>query len=129
MPVSNFQDQHKVFHHYLDIFYRRKWYIVIPFLLAMSATLSISYWLPREYLSTTMILVERQKVPEDYVKSTVTSSISDRLQTISQQVLSRVNLLRLIDEFSLYHNEMGRLGEEAVIQKLRNKIELKVVNN
>ena len=58
--------------------------------------------LPNRYRSETLILVVPQRVPESYVRSTVTARIEDRLQSISQQILSRTRLERIIQDFNLY---------------------------
>ena len=56
--------------------------------------------LPDWYRSETLILVVPQRVPENYVKSTVTTKIEDRLHSISQQILSRTRLERVIQDFN-----------------------------
>jgi len=110
-----------------EFLYRRKWYIVVATIIGIGAGIGTSLWLPKEYRSTTMIMVERQQVPESYVRSTVTSSISDRLKTISQQVLSRTNLLRLNEDFGLYGKGVDNTGSDNIIANLREKIEVKLV--
>ncbi|MGH9411804.1 MAG: Wzz/FepE/Etk N-terminal domain-containing protein, partial [Vicinamibacterales bacterium] len=73
----------------LRIASRRKWWIAIPFVAVTLATLAGVHFLPNQYRSDTLILVVPQQVPESYVKATVTTRIEDRLQSISQQILSR----------------------------------------
>jgi polysaccharide biosynthesis transport protein len=87
---------------YAEIFWRRKWWFVVPVFLGISVTTMYSYSLPPVYRSSTLILVEPQKIPESYVHPTVTSSVEERLNTISQQILSRTNLERIITEYGLY---------------------------
>jgi len=77
--------------------------------------LVLAYALPNVYSSSTMILVERQKVPEDYVRSTVTETMQERLKTISQQILSRSRIRQIIEDYSLV-NEMSR--DERMLAKL-----------
>jgi len=85
-----------------EIFLRRCWWFVIPPLVISSATLGVLLTLPKTYRSETTILVEPQKVPSDYVKATVTIDVNDRLQTITQEVLSRTRLQKIIEQFGLY---------------------------
>jgi polysaccharide chain length determinant protein (PEP-CTERM system associated) len=87
---------------YAEIFWRRKWWFIVPVFLGVSLTTLYSYSLPPVYRSSTLILVEPQKIPESYVPPTVTSSVEERLNTISQQILSRTNLEKIISEFGLY---------------------------
>src|ERR671923_343839 len=92
--VLTFQD-------YIKIISLRKWWLIIPLILGTSIAVVYSYSLPDLYRSTTLIMVERQRIPESYVQSTITSSIQDRLNTISQQILSRTNLESIISRFTL----------------------------
>ena len=85
-----------------QIIWRRKWLIVLPALLIGSIVAVVAYRLPARYKSDTLILVVPQRVPESYVRSTITTRIEDRLQAISQQILSRTRLERIIQDFNLY---------------------------
>ena len=60
------------FQDYLGIASRRKWLIVGCILLSLTIALALCLILPRSYISSTLIIVESQKVPEDYVKGVVT---------------------------------------------------------
>ena len=66
------------------------------------------HYLPNVYRSETLILVVPQRVPESYVRSTVTTRIEDRLQSISQQILSRTRLERIIQDFNLYPKQRAQ---------------------
>ena len=57
---------------------------------------------PERYRSETLILVVPQRVPDAYVKATVTQSVEDRLPAITEQILSRSRLERIIQEMNLY---------------------------
>ena len=100
---------------YLEIFSRRRWAVIVPAVLISGLTVPIVLSIPATYQSTTLILVEAQKVPETLVRTTVTTPIEDRLQAISQQILSRTRLQRVIEKFNLYqsndpHSE-GRIAK------------------
>jgi len=90
---------------YVEIFWRRKWWLVIPLVLGVMAGYVACFFIPPSYQSSTLILVEPQKVPTSYVASTVPGTVDDRLRTISQQIMSRTNLSRIIKEYSLYKRE------------------------
>ena len=89
---------------YLEIFSRRRWAVIVPAVLISGLTVPIVLSIPTTYQSTTLILVEAQKVPETLVRTTVTTPIEDRLQAISQQILSRTRLQRVIEKFNLYQS-------------------------
>lgn len=93
---------------YLEIFSRRRWSVIIPAVVIGTLTIPIVMWLPATYRSTTMITVEAQKVPEELVRSTVTIPIEERLLAISQQILSRARLERVIEKYGLYREDRQR---------------------
>lgn len=106
---------------------RRRWWLVLPFSLISLAMMVGLLLLPDMYTSETVILVEQQRVPEQYVVSNVTSDLRDRLQTLTQQILSRTRLLRIIEEFSLYREDFDRLAPEELVEKMRSNIEIELV--
>ncbi len=106
---------------FASIAYRRKWAIVLPFILIAVVTVVVAHFLPNRYRSETVILVVPQQVPESYVKSTVTSRIEDRLQSISQQILSRTRLERIIQDFNLYEKDRQAGIMEDVVEKMRTR--------
>jgi polysaccharide chain length determinant protein (PEP-CTERM system associated) len=111
----------------LQIAWRRKWLIVIPTLLVAAVVVAVVQALPNLYRSETLILVVPQKVPESYVRSTVTTRIEDRLQSVSQQILSRTRLERIIQELNLYQNERQRKLMEDVVEQMRKDIDVEIV--
>src|SRR5258706_11322300 len=106
---------------------RYKWRIILPFvLIAATASVVTHYW-PNEYRSDTLILVVPQRVPENYVRSTVTTRIEDRLQSISQQILSRTRLERIILDFNLYVEQRRTGIMEDIVEQMRRDIKIDVV--
>lgn len=81
--------------------------------------------LPDQYRATTTILVDPQQIPDRYVTSTVTSDPSERLNTITQQVLSASRLGQIIDELHLYP-EMKNRSHDDVVENMRRHITLQV---
>lgn len=82
--------------------------------------------LPSEYESTTTILVDPQKVPEKYVSAAVNSDPSERLNTLTQQVLSRTRLQEIVDKFNLYSDARRKVSGEELIQQMRDNIRIQV---
>ena len=85
-----------------DVLKRRGWGGVVAFLLVLVPLASLVYFLPDVYRSSTTILIERQQIPDNLVKSTITGALETRLQTINQKLLSAPNLVKLIRCFGLY---------------------------
>jgi protein tyrosine kinase modulator len=108
----------------LSIAWQRKWLLVLPLLATTLGAAGYARYLPDQYRSETVILVVPQRVPESYVRSTVTMRIEDRLQSITQQVLSRARLERIIADFDLYP-AMRRSGTmDAVVEQTRRDIDI-----
>lgn len=125
------QHQNSIFD-YLEIIYRRKWVLIAPIILGSGIALFLSFILPAYYRSTTLILVEQQQVPEAYVKSTDTTSVEKRINTINQQIMSRTNLEKIINNFNLYKYDANKESSKnplSVLQKflmpLNNKTSAK----
>ena len=111
---------------YKDMAMRRMWWIIIPLLLSILVGLGWYLRLPKIYRASTLILVQPQKVPQEYVREIVSSNIEDRVRTITQQVTSRTNLEKIIREFGLY-SEPGRpLFMEDKVEGLRKRITVDV---
>ena len=106
---------------------RRAWVIAIPVILAGVVTLAVLARLPDRFRADTLILVVPQRVPESYVKATVTTKIEDRLQSISQQLMSRTRLERTILDFNLYPRERRSSAMEDVVERMRANIQVQIV--
>jgi polysaccharide chain length determinant protein (PEP-CTERM system associated) len=107
---------------FLAIAWRRRWLILLPALLVFLTVALAAWLLPDRYKSEVAILVVPQRVPKDFVRPTVTTEIDQRLQAISQQILSRTRLERIILDFNLYERER-RVGiMEDVIEQMRRDI-------
>jgi polysaccharide chain length determinant protein (PEP-CTERM system associated) len=105
---------------------RRRWLALLVFAIPFAAATSVVLAVPDLYRSTATVLVERQQVPESFVKSTVTSELETRLQTISQEILSRSKLQGLIERFGLYRDLHGQASTEQIVERMRRDITLEV---
>ena len=86
---------------------------LVAFLLPLSAVVGLAVFLPSVFRASTIVLVDRQQVPEAFVRSTVTSGLEARLQRISEEVLKRTRLEELIQRFNLYPELRARRAMEA----------------
>jgi polysaccharide chain length determinant protein (PEP-CTERM system associated) len=103
----------------LDILRRRKWLLLGCFLPAVLAAVVVARMLPSVYESEALVLVVPQRIPEKFVSPTVTTDISDRIRTISQQILSRTRLERIIEEFDLYPEQRRTGIMQDVVDNMR----------
>jgi polysaccharide chain length determinant protein (PEP-CTERM system associated) len=111
---------------YLGIGLRRRWYIIIPFVLSIILAFAVYKSLPKVYKATTLILVQSQRIPENYVRPTLTEPAANRLNTISQEILSRTRLEKVISEFNLYPDMLNKSHMEEIVVMMRSKIEVMV---
>jgi len=111
---------------YLRMAWRRRWLIVIPLIAIGASTAVVAAFLPNQYRASTSILIIPQRVPEDFVQSTVTAQLGERLNVITQQILSRTRLERIIQEFNLYERERQRLIMEDVVEGMRRDIAVSI---
>lgn len=81
---------------------RRPLWLIVPLLLGVAAAWGALHLMTPIYRASTLVMVEKQKVPADYVKPTVTSGMEERLSTIEQQITNRSNLERIVREMDLY---------------------------
>jgi polysaccharide biosynthesis transport protein len=115
--------------HYLRVILHRKWLVLGAFFVVSVATFLIASRLPNVYSSETLILVDPQKVPDAYVKSTVTGDVRNRLGTLSQQILSATRLQRIIETLNLYPEDRKKMAREDVITRMRADINVSVVSD
>lgn len=121
-----FQSQTQIKPDYIiDVLIRGRWFLIVPLCVSLTFGLWMTLTANKTYEASTMILVQPQRVPTSYIRSVVSSSIGERLSTISQQVLSRSNLEQIIDQFGLYENSTGMYQEDK-IAGLRKRIKVKI---
>ena len=110
---------------------RRRWWILLPLFFCWALVWAVSWFLPATYRSEALILVEQQKVPEQYVVSNVTVSLQDRLQSMTQQILSRTRLQATIDRFGLYQNRRNSSFDRPVdaVEEMRKDISIETVRS
>ena len=87
---------------YAGIFKRRFWLILISTVSCLAVGLGLSFVLPPKYDSQTLVLIEQQKVPENYVKPVVDEDLSARLASMKEQILSRSRLEPIITKYGLF---------------------------
>jgi polysaccharide chain length determinant protein (PEP-CTERM system associated) len=111
---------------YLATAWRRKWWILIPFVLVSAAGIAVTLNLPKTYRSSTLILLVPQRVPTEYVRSTVTSTIEEQIQSLNTQIMSRTNLLSVVQEFGLYREELRKMSQEEIVEVMRKNIQIEL---
>ena len=107
---------------YIGVFKRRKWHCIIPATVVFVLAALVVTLLPDVYKSSATILVEGQEVPQELVQTTVTGYVEERLKSLAQRVLSRSNLLDMVERFGLYDEYRGSMPTEQILQMMRDDI-------
>lgn len=113
---------------YVAILKRRYVYLVIPFAVVLGASVFLAVVLPPVYRSTGTILVESQQIPVDLVRSTVTSVAAERIQIIKQRVMTRANLIRIVEKFSLFSDDENRKSNTKRVNSMRERISVEIIS-
>jgi polysaccharide chain length determinant protein (PEP-CTERM system associated) len=109
-------------HHYLDVVRRRHLHFLIPLLIGWSVVWGASWLLQPRYKSSTLILVEQPTMPKNYVMPNVSDDLQDRLQSITQQILSRTRLLLIINKLHLYSEKSDPVTPDEKVDRMRKDI-------
>jgi len=108
----------------LALFIRRRWWLVWPFVALSAAVALFTYMLPMVYVSDTLILIRPRDVPNEFVKDLIAGTTEQRLSAIEQRVLSRTNLVQILNEFDGQLPEYQRLNMDDKVSKLRDMIKI-----
>ena len=111
-----------------SILIRRRWWIVLPFFCVTIITIGVLSVLPNRYTSTATLLVVQQQVPQRYVVPNSTTDVTSALQAMKQEVLSRTQLLRMINDFGLYPKQRKRFAPEELVALMLSNIDIVPTN-
>ena len=112
---------------YWNMVLRKKWLALGLFVSSIAIAGILCVVLPKTYRSSALILVEDQKIPENYVQGIVGANVEERLTMIQQQVMSRTILSQVIEEFKLYQDDIRSQGMETVVERIRKDVKVGTV--
>ena len=122
MMKNSDSDSSTHFKHLVDIAWRRKWWVIVPTVLATATSVVLVGLTPKVYRAETTILVTRQGVPEDLARSSVTLRIEERMRTLELQIFSRSYLEQIARKFAMVPADAGEAQIEAACRKLRAQV-------
>jgi succinoglycan biosynthesis transport protein ExoP len=126
---ENAKAQELDFQYYLGVVRRRHLHFLLPMFAGWLAVWLASWVVPPRYQSSTLILVEQPTMPKDYVTPNVNDDLQERLQSITQQILSRTRLLHIISQFDLYGGDRGQRTPDEKVERMRKDIAIELVRN
>ena len=103
----------------VNIVVKKRWVVLIPFAVGLAAAPLLARIAPVYFRSEALILVVPQQVPKDFVRPTVIEPVAERLPAITDQILSRAQLERIILDMDLYKELRSREVMEDVVDAMR----------
>ncbi len=113
---------------YIEILRRRKLQFWLPFCLVLSTAIALALVLPPTYVSQATILVERQEIPENIVGTTVTGFVQERIEAITQRVLTQDNLVSTAKAAGYDVDSMSKADADALLKEFKDRILVDMVD-
>ncbi len=107
---------------------RRRKALLLSFVAILGVALAVAALWPSSYTSAGTILIEQQELPTELVRSTVSSYAAQRIQVISQRVMTTDNLLGIVQKYDLYARERKRSAREEIVARMRRDSALQMIS-
>jgi len=105
---------------YLAMLKRRWWILVVPAVILPIVAVAVTFVIPPVYESQSLVLIDQQKVPENFVQPIVNEDLDSRVASMTEQILSRSSLQPIVDKYNLYGDQ--HLDMDTRIDKMRKDI-------
>jgi polysaccharide biosynthesis transport protein len=125
--LMNFGPNVSLRHRIRGIWRLRYTFLIVSGVVGVSAVAAAIIW-PPTYRTGATILIEQQEIPQELVRSAITSFADQRVQVISQRVMTTQNLISLIERYNLYPQIRETKPREVLLQKMRGDISLKMIS-
>lgn len=113
----------------VDVVRRRHMQFLVPMFAGWLLVWGASWIIPARYKSGTLILVQQPTMPKDYVVPNISDNLQDRLQSITQQILSRTRLLTIINQLDLYSGGRRKMTPDEKVAEMRKQIDIDLVRD
>jgi succinoglycan biosynthesis transport protein ExoP len=113
---------------YLAVLRRRRLPMLYAFAAVLIVVILLAYTWPATYRATGTILIEQQELPIDLVRSTISSYADQRLQVITQRVMTTENLFKIIQRFDLYADRRKKDTREKIYGRMRDDIHFEIIS-
>ncbi|MEM6483724.1 MAG: hypothetical protein AAF662_01885 [Pseudomonadota bacterium] len=134
MPTDiHYQDESseaRTLDEHLAMLKRRLPWLLGPAVCILFLSVILAFVLPASYQSIATILIERQAIPQDFVRSTISNFAAEQVQIVSQRVLTVDNINGIVDKFELYQDPdaTSRSPRTELARKFRDKMDLQLVS-
>lgn len=109
-----------------SILWQRRWFLLLPLLLLAAAGVAAAFLLPRSYQARALLLVEARNLPD--TPGSADNPIDRRMARIRQQILSRPDLVELIQANDLYGASSHKQPLSVLVDRMRSATDISAVN-
>ena len=115
---------------YIDMLRRYRSWILGPTFAGLVVSVVVAFFWPDTFVSTAVMRITPQLVPERLVPSNVTSQIAERLSAMQTEILSRGSLSDLVQDptLDLYRRERARKPMEDIVEEMRSNIKINILD-
>jgi len=110
---------------FMSFLVRRRWWVIVPFIALSCLVAILTKELPKVFVSEALVIVKPRDVPENFVMDLNSNSGQQRLKSIQQMVLSRTNLVGILDEFESQMPDLRTLSRDEAVDRLRKQISIR----
>ena len=122
------EEQTKELSDYIDAIRRRKVAITVIAVVLFTISVLVAFLLPPVYRSTSTILIKEQEIPPELVRSTITTYAWQQVQIINQSVMTRANLLDIINKYNLYPDRRKWDTSEEITERMRKDVAVEPIS-
>ena len=114
---------------YINMVRRRKRVLVITASAVMVLIILTTFLWPKTYRSQAIILIEQQDIPTDLVQTTITSYAQQRIEEITQRIMTIGNIIGIVEEFELYtERELERMTRTEIAEEFREAVTIRPIS-
>ena len=113
---------------YLALLARRLWHFLIPASVAILLAAVAAFVWPPTFRSAATILIEEPDIPRDFVISTIGAAADQRVQVITQRVMTTQNLIEIINKYDLYPEARRTEPITEVVDTLREDVAMELIS-
>jgi uncharacterized protein involved in exopolysaccharide biosynthesis len=111
--------------HYIAVLRRRVFFLLVPFVVVAAIGFTVTMLLPPIYVAEGKLLVESQQIPTDLVRPTITATAKERIQVIEQRVMTRENLLAIVDKYQMFAWRRGSMSGTQLLDLMRQRASIR----
>lgn len=110
------------------LLWQQRWLVIIPAAVIALSAIMAAFLLPPIYRAKAVLLVESQSLPDSTMGASLDNVIDRRIAKIRQQILSRPDLVGLIQANNLYNANDLKQPLSKLVDRMRNATDISAVD-